>query len=402
MFAGRVSAVTCDDSPMPGAGSIQLARLFGIRVGASPSWFFVLFLMIYVLTGYFGDVLEGSEAEAFAVAVAAALLFFVSLVLHELGHALVARRSGIGISGIDLWFFGGIAKMTRDSDSPGEEFKVAMAGPLVTAAVVGVCVGISAAVSRFGDFADSAQLSSSTTTPALALLGWLAIINAILFVFNMVPAFPLDGGRMARALAWKLTGDKNKGTRFSARVGQGFAYLLIGFGAFLLFTSDPVNGLWFIVLGFFLGQAARGAVASTHFSERIEGVTVSDLMDDEPVTVPGDATVLRAQDEFFLRYRWPWFPVVDAAGHFLGVLRQERVDGAVTAGQPALEVRELLDAPDDELRIRNDTPLEALLVSEPLRRLGALMVVDADDRLCGVVTTDQVRRALSAAATRIA
>jgi Zn-dependent protease len=402
MFAPGVIAVTCDDSVVPGAGSIQLARLFGIRIGASPSWFFVLFLMIYVLTGYFGQVLEGSDTEAFLVAVAAALLFFVSLVLHELGHALVARRQGIGISGIDLWFFGGIAKMTRDSESPGEEFKVAVAGPLATVAVVGICAAISAAAGRFDDFADAYLLSDTTTTPAVALLGWLAIINSILFVFNMVPAFPLDGGRMARALAWRVTGDKNKGTRFSARSGQGFAYLLIGFGAFLLFTSDPVNGLWFIVLGFFLGQAARGAVASTRFSERIEGVTVSDLMDDEPVTVPGDATVLRAQDEFFLRYRWPWFPVVDPAGRFLGVLRQERVDGAVTAGQPALEVCELVDAADDDLRIPRDTPLEALLMSEPLRRLGALMVVDTDDRLCGVVTSDQVRRALTAAATRLA
>src|ERR687884_982024 len=116
--------------------SIQLARLFGIRIGANPSWFVVLFLMIYVLTGYFSDVLRGSDTQAFLVAVAAALLFFVSLVLHELGHAIVARRNGIAIAGIDLWFFGGIAKMTRDTDSPGAEFKVAIAGPVVTAVVI--------------------------------------------------------------------------------------------------------------------------------------------------------------------------------------------------------------------------------------------------------------------------
>jgi Zn-dependent protease len=403
MFATGVTAITCDDSRMPGAGSIQLARVFGIRVGASPSWFLVLFLMIYVLTGYFGDVLDGSDSEAFAVAVAGALLFFASLVLHELGHAVVARRQGIGISGIDLWFFGGIARMTRDSESPAEEFKVAAAGPLVTAGVVGMCVAISGGAGRLDDFADSYLLSTDPTTPAIALLGWLALYNTILFVFNMVPAFPLDGGRIARALAWRLTGDKNKGTRFSARIGQGFAYLLIGFGAFLLFTSDPINGVLFVILGFLLGQAARGAVASTHFAERIEGVTANDLMDDEPVTVPGDATVLRAQDEFFVRYRWPWFPVVDPTGRYLGILRQERVDGAVTAGRPALTVAELLDPADDkDLRIGRDTPLESLLRSEPLRRIGALMVVDADDRLCGVVTTDQVRRALTAATMRIA
>ncbi len=386
---------------MPGAGSIQLARLFGIRIGASPSWFFVLFLLIYLLTGYFGDVLEGSNAEAFALAVAAALLLFGSLVLHELGHALVARRHGIGISGIDLWFFGGIAKMTRDSDSPGEEFKVAIAGPLVTAGVVGACVGVSAAVSRLGDFADTSQLSSATTTPAIALLGWLAFINAALFAFNLVPAFPLDGGRIARAVAWKVTGDKNKGTRFSARVGQGFAYLLIGFGAFLLFTTDPVNGLWFIVLGFFLGQAARGAVASTHFSERIEGVTVSDLMDDEPVTVPGDATVLRAQDEFFLRYRWPWFPVVDAAQRFRGLLQRGMADAVPEGRRSYARVSELVDGdPDEGLRVRDDDPLESLLGNENLRRLGAPAAVDADGRLSGVITLDQVGRALRTALSR--
>jgi Zn-dependent protease len=384
-----------------GGGSIQLARVFGIRVGVTTSWFVVLFVFIFLLSGSFRDTLDSSDTTAYATAVASVLLFFVSLLAHELGHALVARRLGVEILGIDLWFFGGIAKMTRDSESPGEEFKVAVAGPAVTAAVVGVCAGISAALSRFGDFADSAQLSAGTTTPALALLGWLAIINVILFVFNLVPAFPLDGGRIARALAWRITGDKNRGTRFSARAGQGFGYLLIGFGAFLLFTSDPVNGVWFVILGMFLGQAARGAVASTHFSERIEGVTVSDLMDEEPVTVPGNATALTAHDEFFLRYRWPWFPVVDAAGRFLGLLREERVDGAVTSGQPALPVAELVDPADADLRISRDMPLEALLVSEPLRRQGALMVVDAEDRLCGVVTVDQVRRALTAAAGRI-
>jgi len=116
-----------------GTGSIQLARLFGIRIGASPSWFFVLFIMIYMLSGYFREVLVGhSDTTAYVVAVAGTLLFFLSLIMHELGHALVARRSGIGISGIDLWFFGGLAKLTRDTSSPGEEFRVAAAGPAVS------------------------------------------------------------------------------------------------------------------------------------------------------------------------------------------------------------------------------------------------------------------------------
>jgi Zn-dependent protease len=381
-------------------GSVQLARVLGIRIGASPSWFFVLFLMIYLLSGYFRDVLSGSDTTAYVVAVLAAILFFVSLALHELGHAVVARRNGIGISGIELWFFGGVAKMTRDTESPGEEFRVAAAGPAVTLLIVALCLGAAVGVSRLDDVVDTAQFSASTSTsPVPALLGWLAAVNAVLFLFNLIPAFPLDGGRIARAVAWKLSGDRNRATRLSARVGQGFSYLLIGLGLFLAFSSDVASGLWLIVLGWFLGQAARGAVVATAFSERIEGVTARDLMEADPVAVPGATTALAAQDEFFLRYRFPWFPVVDGAGRPLGVLRQERVDGAVAAGQPALTAGDLLDPDgDDDARVPSDASLESLLGSEPLRRLGALMVVDADGRLCGVVTLDRVRRALAAGA----
>ena len=382
-----------------GSGSIQLARIFGIRIGASPSWFIVLFLMIYVLSGYFGDVLAASDSTAYAVAVAAALLFFVSLALHELGHALVARRAGIEIAGIDLWFFGGVAKLSRDTSSPGEEFRVAAAGPFVTLVLVGLCFAAAALLSETGDVFDVAQFSGSTTTgAAAALLGWLAAVNAMLFIFNLIPAFPLDGGRIARAAAWKVTGDRNRATRASARVGQGFSYVLIGFGIFLAFSSDAASGLWLIVLGWFLGQAARGAVVASEFSERIEGVTAADLMDAEPVAVPETTTALSAQDEFFLRYHQPWFPVVDPLGRVSGLLIQERVDGAVAEGRPALTAHDLAEPPGVGASIARDTPLENLLGSEALRRLGALLVVDGDDRLCGLVTLDRVRRALTAGA----
>lgn len=379
-----------------GGTSIQLARLFGIRIGVSPSWFFVLFLMIYFLTDYFGDVLNGSETQAFVVAVSAAVLFFVSLVLHELGHALVGRRNGIAIQGIDLWFFGGLAKLSRDTESPGEEFRVAAAGPAVTVAVVALCFAAGALLTRTGDFFDSAVLSSEATTPAVALLGWLATINVVLFVFNMIPAFPLDGGRIARAAAWKAMGDKNRATRLSGRIGQGFAYLLIAGGLVLALTISPLNGIYIMVLGWFLGQGAKGAVAASDFSERIDGVTASDLMDAEPIAVPAGATVAQAQDEFFLRYHEPWFPVVDPDGRIVGILRETSVSIAPELEMP---VHGLIDdAAAADAQVRDDTPLDHLLSSEPLRRLGALMVVDREGVLRGVLTLEQVRRALTAAA----
>jgi Zn-dependent protease len=380
-----------------GTGSIQLARIFGIRIGASPSWFVVLFIMVVGLSSSYTD--RYSDTTAYGIAVASAALFFVSLTLHELGHALVARHNGIEIAGIDLWFFGGIAKLNRDSRSPGEEFRVSAAGPAVTLLIIVVCVLAGIAIAGSNDFLDAVALNGNPS-PGLALLGWLALVNAFLFVFNMVPAFPLDGGRITRAIAWRVTGDRNIGTRFSARLGQAFSYVLIGAGIYLLVRGDPYTGLWFIVLGWFLGQTATGAVASSRFSERLQGVTVADVMDTQPVWVPGDTTVLQAQDEFFLRYRWPWFPVADpASGRFLGLLHQQSVDGAVQDGRPALPVADVVDPKADEpFRVRDDTPIEQLLGSEGLRSLGALMVIDRDDRLRGVVTVEQVRRALSAAA----
>ena len=380
-----------------GQGSVQLARVFGIRIGANPSWFLVLFLMIYSLSGFFDAVLDVSNAVAYLVSVAAALLFFLSLALHELGHALVARRNGIGVIGIDLWLFGGVAKLSRDSESPGEEFRVAAAGPVVTAAIAAICLAGVAASSHWGEAVDS-YVHENSTTPVLALLSWLGIVNVWLLAFNLLPGFPLDGGRMARAIAWKVTGDRHRATRLAGRLGQGLAYLLMGIGGAIVLTgSDPFAGLWIIVLGWFLNSGARGAVISSAFSERIEGVTAGDLMDAEPVAVPGATTALAAQDEFFLRYRLPWFPVIDAAGRVLGLLREERVDGAVASGQPALTAGELLDEDaDTDARVPRDTPLESLLGSEPLRRHGALVVTEPDGRLAGLLTLDRVRRALAA------
>jgi Zn-dependent protease len=381
-----------------GSGSIQLARLFGIRIGASPSWFLVLFLMIYWLSGYFGDALDGySNTTAYATAVAGAVLFFVSLVLHELGHALVARRNGIRVTSIDLWFFGGLARLTREPASPGQEFRIAGAGPAVTFVLAIACwvAGVLAAGSEA--FGDMVTLGRDTPTPALALLSWLVWINTVVLLFNLVPAFPLDGGRIVKALAWRLTGDPNRGTRFAARLGQGFAYLLMGGGVYLLLRDDPVSGLWFLLLGWFLAQAARGAVVTSRFSERLEGVTVADVMDTQPVTVPGELSVLDAHDEYFLRYRWPWFPVVDRMGRFVGILRQESVEGAVSDGR-ALTVGDMLDpSADADSSVDRDTPIEQLLDSQSLRDFGALMVVDGEQRLCGVVTLEQVRRALASA-----
>ncbi len=379
--------------------NLQLARIFGIRVGVSYSWFFVLFLLIYWLSqSYFPEVMRGSKTTDYLVAVAGALGYFASLVVHELGHALVARRQGIPIAGIDLWFFGGLSHARREPQSAGEEFKVAAAGPAVTFMLLVLCAGATAVLASSGTVGDltlTGQLLK--TTPALALVGWLGFINGVLLLFNIVPAFPLDGGRIARAAIWWRTGDRNRATRATGRSGQGFALVVGLLGLWSFAGSGSSLGLLTMLLAFFLYQAAGAAVVQGVVGQRIQNVKVADIMDREPVTIPAGLTLLDAQEQFFLRYRWPWFAVVDPARHFLGVVRQQRIESEIAAGRPALGVIDVLEE-DMPVRIGEEAPLESLLGAEGLGRLGAMVAVDKDGVLQGVVTLAQVRQALRPAA----
>ena len=377
---------------MLGGSSIRLTTIFGIRVGVNVTWFVVLFLFIYWLNDEFANTLD--RTLAFWTAVAAAFGFFGSILLHELGHALMARREGIAVSGIDLFFFGGVMKMNSDTRSPGQEFRIAVAGPLVTLGIIVATALGSTALLGWQGFVDSATLSDEQSTSAFDLwLSFLVFMNGLLLVFNLIPAFPLDGGRIARAAVWKVTGDRGRGTRVSAYLGQAFAGLLIVYGLYRLFQNDTTGGLWSMVLGYLLGSSARAAVAQSAFTERLQGVTVADIMDSEPVAIPAEMSALQAWDDYFLRYHgWPWFAIVERDGRYAGLAHRAAVEHAALTEGGAMPVRDVATGGDD--RIRDDEPLESLLSSEPLRRLGALMAVDAEGRLRGVVTVEQVTRAL--------
>ena len=383
-----------------GGGSIQLARIFGIRIGVTTSWFLVLFLFIFLLSDSFRDVLNGSNTQAYVVAVAATLLFYASIVLHELGHAFVARRQGIGVHSIDLWFFGGLARLDREPRTPGAEFAVAVAGPIVTALIVVVCGAAATALDGWDRFVDAATLADSgpSPSPAFVLLSFLATINATLFIFNLIPAFPLDGGRIALAAAWKITGSRPRATRLAGYAGVGFGYLLAALGVYLLFTGEPGDGLWLAVLGWLLAGSARSAVVSGTVQERLHAITVADVMDPHPSTLDGSTTILEANDRLFEPQGWPFVAVIDASGRFLGVLRREGVERELAAGRPALSVAEAVEAEQGNAwSVGTDQPLEDLLGAEALRQVGAVFAVDPQGMLRGVVTIEQLRRALTPA-----
>lgn len=389
---------------MLGGGSITLFHVRGIRVAVDWSWFLILFLLIVWLSRLYGDVLNESSSASgpFLLAVASAVGFFGSIVLHELGHAYAASRCGIGILSIQLWIFGGVARMDRESDSPATEFKVGIAGPLVTLMLFVLLSVAGILATGVGDFWRAMLFESNSGAGGVPwMLAWLASINLLLLLFNMLPAYPMDGGKVARAIAWWRTGDRTSATRFAATLGRGFAYLFIGGGLLWIVEGEVFGGVWLALIGMVLNGSARGATMQTAISRRIEGMRVADVMDREPVAIPAELSVEQALDEYFLRYRWPWFPVVDAAHRFRGLLDRDRADQVPEVSRSTSLVADVVEYDDGSYRVPEDAPLDSLLANQNLRRFGALMAVDADGRLSGVITAEQVGRALRDAAGRM-
>ena len=387
---------------MPTRGRFTLLTIRGIPVGVDWSWFFVLFLIIWLLSGFYRDILGTSQdsVEPYVLAVVSAFGFFASILLHELGHAVIAQRNGIGISSITLWMFGGVAALDRDPDSAGAEFRIAAAGPAVTMVIGFACLALGVAIdgSTFWEgagFEENADISTG-----VAVLAWLANINLLILVFNLLPAFPLDGGRIVRAIVWRLTSNREKATIFSARLGQGFAYAFIAIGIVMLLFGDLFFGAWLALIGWMLGSTARDTANRSKLNTKLGGLRVADVMDSEPVAIPAGATVEQAHDEYFLRYRWPWFPVVDAGQRFIGLLNRGTADAVPETNRNSQVVSEIIDpGGSTDQTVGSDEPLDALLANVELRRLGGLAAVDADGRLTGIVTLEQVGRALRDAAT---
>lgn len=382
-----------------GQGGLTLFHFRGIRVSVDYSWFFVLFLVIWWLSGFYDDVLgaNASSTLPYLLALVSALLFFASILLHEFGHALVAMRNGIGIDGITLWMFGGVARMERDTDSPGVEFRVAIAGPAVTLAIAFFCTALGVWLAGPEEFRRAALTEGNTAIGALpAVLGWLASINILVLLFNLVPAFPLDGGRVARAIAWWKTGNRASATRFAARLGQIFAWFLIAVGVISLVGGDVVGGIWLGFLGFILNSSAKSAIEHSKIASSVEGIQVSDLMNPDPPTIPSSATLDEASRDFFLPYGWPWFGVTGPDGRFAGIIAEETLLGVSPTERDNEKVADHMaaDSTDRHLGIRSQAPLEDALDREELPRLGGLLALDDEGRIVGLLTAQEVQRTL--------
>ena len=382
-----------------GGSTLTLFRVRGIRIAVDWSWFLVLFLVIFWLSDFYGDVLDkpSGSTEPYLLAVASAVGFFGSIVLHELGHAFEAQRHGIGITTIRLWIFGGMAQMDRESDSPGTEFKVAAAGPAMTLLIAILLIAYGVFTAGVSDFRDAMELKlTADTTGITTMIAWLASINLIVLAFNLLPAFPMDGGRIVRAIAWKITGKRSAATRFAAGLGRIFGYLFIGLGLFWAVSGSVFSGVWLALIGFLITGSAKAATAQTSITSKIEDVRVADVMDTQPVTMPGSITIETALDDYFLRYQWSWFGVTDAEEHFLGVIQRETAEAVPVNERKAISVSDLIETGTSQYRIEENAYLESLLGNPDMRRFGALFVTDVEGRLSGVITVEQLGMALRA------
>jgi Zn-dependent protease len=284
--------------------SLRLGTIAGVRVGINWSVLVIFALIAFSLAaGRFPLVYPDLGTATYAVAgLAAAVIFFLSLLAHEVAHAVVATRNGLEVDGITLWLFGGVARLGGEAADPGADLRIAGVGPLVSLVLAGAFFVVAVAVGGLG-------------LPGIVegVFGWLAVINLALAVFNLVPAAPLDGGRILRAFLWRRRGDRLSASVTAARAGTVFGFVLIGLGLLEFAFGAGFGGLWFVLLGWFLVNAAKSEQQQARVRHALSGIRVRDVMSSDPTTAPRTLTVDDFLDSYLFAHRHSTFPLTRTA-----------------------------------------------------------------------------------------
>lgn len=366
--------------------SFRVARLFGIDIEIHPSWFLILAFVAYTLSeGFFPDGYEDwSTGVYWAVGITSALLLFLTVLIHELAHALVAKRRGLDVPRITLFIFGGVSHLGRQPSSAGEEFQIAAAGP-ATSLVIAIATGLGALLFR------------GANEQAEAILFYLAFVNAALAVFNILPGFPLDGGRVLRSIAWKKTGSFRRATRVASGVGEIFGYGLLAVGFFLLLGGLLFDGLWLMFIGWFLLGAARGEAANLQLEGVLRGLTARDVMRaDFPSVVPG-APLQTIVDDVMVG-QGERAVMVANGGAVLGILTVTDVRAIPRDQWRATPAQAAMTPRDRIVTVIAATPAVEVLVLIGEKRLNQIPVLD-DGRMIGMITRREILERLQLAET---
>jgi Zn-dependent protease/CBS domain-containing protein len=364
--------------------TFSLGRISGIRISVNWSVLLIVALLAYGLAA--GEFPAAAPRHPVAEYVVAALLTAVaymgSLLAHELAHSLVARRNGLQVEGITLWLLGGVSRLQGEAPSPGAEIRIAGVGPLVSLILGGAFLLLAWLVHAAG-----------VRGVLVVALAWLGGINVLLAVFNVIPAAPLDGGRLLRAVLWRLTGDRFKAAVWSAQAGQVFGWILVVAAAYLVLVRREYNWIWFALIGWFLISAATAEGQQAMLQSRLRTVAVREIMTAHPVTVPGSATVAWFLDDFLPQHRHSAFPVEAGDGQTVGLVTVHRVNQVPAAERGRTTLRDAACPLSDVARATPDEP-----VADVLPRLNAnsenRALVFADGHLAGIVSPADISRAL--------
>jgi len=363
------------------AKRLRLFSIYGIDVAIDLSWFLVAILIVWSLaSGLFPTWYGGLPTSAsWAMGVVGALGLFAAIVFHELAHALVARHYGVTIHGITLFLFGGVAEMEDETTQPGAEFSIAIVGPLASLLLALACY----AISLVGWRANWPLVVTGVTV-------YLATINTALAIFNLVPAFPLDGGRLLRSLLWRWKGDRLWATHVSAQIGNGFGVFLIVLGVVSFLANDIIGAIWWVLLGVFLRNAANMAYQQLRIQQLLADAPVRQFMEARPITVPASIAVAELVNNYIYTYRHPFFPVVED-GRLVGSVSTRQVKQLPPALWSVRHVADIAEHCSATSSVPSD--MDARQVLATMQRTGAtrLLVVDGD-RLAGIITLADLLR----------
>jgi Zn-dependent protease len=332
---------------------IKLGRVAGIEIGLHYSWFIIALLITLSLVGQFHSLNpEWGEGVIWTTAIATSLFFFASIVAHELSHSAVAKARGLPVRAITLFALGGVAQIERESDSASTEFWMAIAGPISSILIGVVCLGLALALGW--------PLGANPSTPLQAMLMWLGYINISLGIFNLVPGFPLDGGRVLRGIIWWVTGDGVRATRIAARVGQVVAFGFILIGVWRFFHGAGLGGLWIAFIGWFLMDAARASRAEVEISRMLLGVRVADLLERDCLEVDGNDNLQTFVNESLLRTGKRCF-LVRVGKEIEGIVTPQEIKGTDHARWPFITVAEVMRPLDQLHAVTPETPVTEAL-----------------------------------------
>jgi Zn-dependent protease len=362
-------------------GGVPIARIAGIRVSADWSVLVIGALLAWGVAGTVPTSVPGTPLWlAWIVGAIAALLLIASLTAHELGHALLARRRGIAVEGIRLWLFGGVAQMSSDWMTGRTEMLVAAIGPAITLVLAGLFVGSSWLLVQVG------------APPLVVVVAvWLAAVNVLLLVFNLIPAFPLDGGRILRGFLWTRTNNRMAATVAAARAGRFFAVVLIGVGVLDFFFVNPVNGLWLMLIGWFLDTAARGEAHGEQARHALEGVLVGDVMSKNPVIVPSWITVELLVDQYVMGHEFTSFPTHSIDGRIDGLVTMRGIKQIPAQQRSKRRAIDIAIPADRVPTARQDERITDLLKRMGTASDGRAMVYDGGT-LVGIVSPSDIAR----------